>query len=182
MKLTIVSNILCFTRLHKKIKTLVICLLLALFTIATTIILIISLDLIIDDPGLLTRDDLPFVSFDLFATCSSMEQKDSIEKLTVTQGIPAQPCIFNPFIDLFHKNNSAYRYFPSYFVNSQFDLLVLVPHVEQESNPVLNKTALMGIDNYGRYFTLEYRNDKYYNLVSDLYNIVSEYIRTSKSK
>lgn len=162
---------------YKLVKNSIIFLLSALFIFITTVLLIISLDLIIDDPGLLTRDDLPFISFDLFATCSCAEQIRSS-----SHGINVQPCIFSPFIDFFDKDSSVYKYFPSYLVNSQFTLPILVPNSGETTTGDLavDERVLAAISKYNQYFMLEYRNKKYYCLVHDLYNIVSDYIQQNK--
>ena len=167
---------------YNLVKSLTIFILSALFIIVSTVLLITSLDLIINDPGLLTRDDLPIISFDLFATCSNTEQNQTIINYS-----GAQSCIFSPFIDLFHKSNSVYKYFPSYFVNSQPTLLVTANNFSEittsalkVNNLVIDEAGSMGINYYNQYFMLEYRNNKYYILIYDLYNIVSEYIQANK--
>jgi hypothetical protein len=167
---------------YNLVKSLTIFILSALFIVVSTVLLIISLDLIIEDPGLLTRDDLPIISFDLFATCSNAEQNQIISNYS-----SAQSCIFSPFIDLFHKSNSVYKYFPSYFVNGQPTLLVtpnsfseITTSALKVNNLAIDEGGLMAINNYNQYFLLEYRNNKYYILIYDLYNIVSEYIQANK--
>jgi hypothetical protein len=84
-----------------------------------------------------------------------------------------KPNIFTTFIGLFNKSNTAYKYFPSYFINSKFNFPI------SEKDFILSDSNLGNITNYKQYFILEYHNNSYYCLVNDLYDIVSEYIKNS---
>lgn len=94
--------------------------------------------------------------------------------------------VFNPFIDLFSKSNSIYNYFPSYFYNNKSDFLLnsfasVTGEAQDQSlitNVIRNETVSMVINK--DYSDIKYDNYKYYCLLNDLSNIISEYIRSNK--
>jgi hypothetical protein len=95
--------------------------------------------------------------------------------------------IFNPFIDLFSKSNSIYNYSPSYFVSNKSNFLLnsFISVTGEAQNKFLmtstirDETVSMVINK--DYFNIKYDNYKYYCLLNDLSNIISEYIKSNKS-
>jgi hypothetical protein len=94
--------------------------------------------------------------------------------------------IFNPFIDLFSKSNSIYNYSPSYFVSSKSNFLLnsfisVTGEAQDQSlitSTIKDETVSTVINK--NYFNIKYDNYKYYCLLNDLSNIVSEYIKSNK--
>jgi len=94
--------------------------------------------------------------------------------------------IFNPFIDLFSKSNSIYNYSPSYFVSNNNNFLensfISVTGEAQDQSltvsTIKDETVSMVINK--DYFNIKIDNYKYYCLLNDLSNILSEYIRFNK--
>jgi hypothetical protein len=156
-------------------------LLVLLIVLVGLVLLIIAINLILDNPGLLAIEDFPILSFEeIMASHGNRAflKGSAFGNLLLgqeTNNITAKPCVFNPFIDLFHKYNSTYKYFPSYFINDPFNILL------NKSNYAIDEVALISYKNYNQYFILEYRNNSYYYLVSDLYDIVSDYIQSNKN-
>lgn len=150
---------------------------LLLLIVINIILLIFILDIVIDDPGLLTRNDL-------LNTQLYFEEKELLvlNNTMPRQKINTQFFVFDPFISLFSNNNPAYAHFPSYFINSKSDLFIniLQPKCLLESkvidDVIVNETALYK----QKYFILSYDNSKYYCLYNDLYHIVKEYIDALK--
>jgi len=156
---------------------------LVIITILLGLVLIIAIDLVINDTGLLAREYLPVLSFE--ETIAShgkgifYNARDSVlwdfRLGQETSNVKNKPCVFSPFIDLFNKNDSTWKYFPSFFEKDQFNLKL------NQSNCAIDEKALLHYINYDQYFILEYRNNSYYCLISDLYDIVSDYIKSNNS-
>lgn len=152
---------------------------LVLLIVINIILLIFILDIVIDDPGLLTRNDLLNTQL-----CLVLEQKELLvlDNTMPSQKINTQFCVFDPFIRLFSNNSPAYIHFPSYFINSKSDLFISILQskclLENEviNDVIINETALYK----QKYFILSYNNSKYYCLYNDLYHIVKEYIDALK--
>ena len=87
--------------------------------------------------------------------------------------------VFDPFINIFNQKNSTCKYFPSYFVNSCFNLANLSVN---QSDLSIEGDASFNVINYKDYFVVVYHNNSYYHLINDLYDIVSEYIQLQNNR
>jgi hypothetical protein len=76
--------------------------------------------------------------------------------------------VFNSFIDLFNKNSSRFKFFPSYFQSSPPNLFI-------NQNNIINNTTLLKSIGYNQYFILEHLNYSLNNLLHDLCKILLEY-------
>lgn len=94
--------------------------------------------------------------------------------------------IFNTFIELFNRSNSIYKHFPNYFINDKTNLSVsslisIATEVQDQhliSNSIVDEAVSMTINK--NYANVRYDNYKYYCLLNDLSNIISEYIKSNK--
>src|ERR1700735_4571109 len=88
----------------------IIALLLILLMTISTLLFLISLDLIIKN----------FDFFTIYPCLEHLEQKEFfvLSDTITNKSINSKLCIFDPFINLFKVENSSYRYFPSFFINN----------------------------------------------------------------
>jgi len=75
--------------------------------------------------------------------------------------------IFNTFIDLFDKNHSTFKYFPSYFQNLNW-----LGELKYNNNN--NNINVIENVKYNQCFIREYYNNSYNNLLNDLYKIIMD--------
>lgn len=165
-------------------------LLLLIFVVLGVILIVVSFNLNIYYASIFPIDSLSFTPWfhdvinesttsNLFTTQLSIKEMEPTISLT-SKNRSNSSCIFNTFIELFNNSNSTYKYFPSHFIDGQFHSLVNIPQSLEVSNNLINEMALVKINSYDKYFLLEYNNNKYYYLISDIYDIVSEYIQANK--
>jgi hypothetical protein len=139
---------------------------LVLFTTINTILISLCLNLLSENIYLLKEVDFLLNEYEnpllknRTISCSVFNHKASI---------------FNPFIDLFHKSHSTYKYFPSHFqvlVGYKNDLLIN-KNVYQipETTSYIAREVLC----YNKYLILEHHNFTLNTLINDLYEIVSDY-------
>ena len=90
--------------------------------------------------------------------------------------------IFDSFIDLFNKNPSGYRYFPSYFqtlVNPNSNFLIIKPITLLSTNETTVNPEYLSITkeviSYNQYLLLEQHNNHLNAILNDLCKILLEY-------
>jgi len=90
--------------------------------------------------------------------------------------------IFDTFIDLFNKNSSRLRYFPSYFqtfTNYSGNILINKPItllcISQTEGDLRNFTIAKEVISYNQYLLLEHHNNHLNAILNDLYKILLEY-------
>lgn len=90
--------------------------------------------------------------------------------------------IFNSFVDLFNKDHSKYRYFPSYFqtfTNHTHSILtnksVILPCINETRMDLRNLVIAKEVVSYNQYLILEDQNNHLNVLLNDLCNILLEY-------
>ncbi len=137
----------------------IIFLLLVFFTLISIILLYVYFCLLIINYYLI-NEDLSFTLTLSQNTEVSIKTEMSINKV----------CVFNPFIDLFHKNNSTYRYFPNYFIPIQYNL-----SETSVSNPSYNDSEIIKIILCEQINGLQIINNNWAKLYSDLCCLVMEY-------
>lgn len=139
-----------------------------LFSVGLTIFFFISKDLYFNNINL---ENLEEISNKIYidSMYANQESASNINKLDNS--------IFNIFIDLFQKSGSKYKYFPSYFISTQFDLSSI--SLKDHSNLFTNNINIIQTITHNQYFMLEYHNEHLNKLLNDLQNIVVDYIETT---
>lgn len=137
---------------------------LIIFTAISTILISFCSDTLFNSFSQLDKDGFLLKTGDTYTltreavSCFSIKQDLNNNKLSV----------FNFFIDLFQKNPSVYKYFPSYFQT----------FVHYKNDAIVNDTSsfiVREVVSYNQYLMLEYHNDKLNDLLKDLCKILLEY-------
>jgi hypothetical protein len=136
--------------------------LLIFFTILTTILFLVNLDLLINGSYLLELEN----NMDFYSVKVS-----NLNSLNTN--LNHKSPLFSTFIDLFDKNNSSNKYFPSCFLKGSSNLSI---SVEYKSNIIIDETAFMEIMSYKKkYFIAEYENSGFRCLITDINKIIKDY-------
>ena len=143
---------------------------LVLFIAISTVIISLIIDTIINSFNLL--GEINFLSNEYEnhlinnKTTSCLVIKQEVIKYRVS--------IFNPFIDLFHKSHSSYKYFPSYF--QTFALIDYRNNIMTSKNiPCSDFLIIKEIISYNKYLILESQNNDLNVLFNDLCRLLLEY-------
>lgn len=159
-------------------KDIIIFSLLILFTALSTVLISFSFDLLINGVYPIEKDLLS-----TFFNDSLVDNKAvTIIFNKHSSDYDNKTFIFNPFIDLFHKTHSTYRYFPSYFqitkgykdykvINKTLESL----HLNETMVDLQNSKIAREIIDYNQYLILEYENNRLNNLLLDICRIIIEY-------
>jgi len=134
---------------------------LILFTTISTILISFCFDTLFNSFGQSDKDSFLLKTGDTYTLTS-----EAISCFSVKQDLNNNK--FNFFIDLFQKNPSVYKYFPSYFqtfVHNKNDIIV------NEISSFIIKEVV----SYNQYLILEYHNNKLNDLLDDLCKILLEY-------
>jgi len=142
---------------------------LVLFAAICTILIFFGYDLIFGSYSIIIEEDFSLITYNnnqtsKFYTCLPKEQELNNNKVF----------IFNPFIDLFNRSHSTYRYYPSYF-----QILVLVEYKYNisvsENTPCYNLLIIKEVISYNKYLMLEHHNNYLSDVLNDLYKIILDY-------
>jgi hypothetical protein len=137
--------------------------LLIFFTILITILLLINLDLLINNYHFLEiENNLNFHGVKIN------------DQYYFDRNSSYQSLLFDRFIDLFDKNNSSNKYFPSYFIKDSYSLTIC--HNTNNNTIIINKTPFTETMNYkDKYLMAEYENSGFRCLMVDIYNIIKDF-------
>ena len=139
---------------------------LVVFTAISTILIFFGFNLLFDNFNLIIEEDLIFIS------SNNNQINNEITYLFIESGLnnSNKTSIFNPFIDLFNKSCSTYRYFPSHF-----QALMLIKY--KGDILIDNSTSYIGkeVMTYNQYLIQEYHNNLLNDLLNDLCKILLEY-------
>lgn len=141
---------------------------LVLFTAISTVLIFFGFDLIFGNFNLFREEDFLLIAHNNNQigegfTCLSMKEELKYNKVS----------IFNPFIDLFNKSHSTYRYFPSHF-----QVLALEGYDNISINNNTSFYDLLIIKeaiSYNKYLILEQHNNYLSDVLNDLYKIILNY-------
>lgn len=144
---------------------------LILFTLISTVLIFYGFDLLFGNFNMPIEEDF------IFITSNKNQINNEAAYFLVEQKISynAKVSIFNPFIDLFHKSCSTYRYFPSHFqvvmlIDYKDDMLV------NNTTPYITREFMT----YNQYLIHEYHNNLLNDLLNDLCKILLEYKQNSR--
>lgn len=159
-------------------KDIVIFSLLILFTALSTILISFSFDLLVNGFYPVEKDFLSTFYND------SLVNNKAVTIIFSKHGpyYEDKIFIFNPFIDLFHKTHSTYRYFPSYFQITRgykdykmINKTLASSHLNETIIDLQNSNMTREIIDYNQYLTLENENSRLNNLLLDICRIIIEY-------
>ena len=145
---------------------------LVIFTAISTIFIVLSSDLLVNG-----HDSFVFAGKDFsLMPCDSNCISNRVIPLEQELNNPSNRIsIFNCFIDLFQKDNSKHKYFPSYFhsLGPQYKHNMFVLIISRDH--LLVSRVAEEVMTYNKHLILESYNDTLIDLCNDLCNIVLEY-------
>lgn len=143
---------------------------LVLFTAISTVLIFFGFDLLLGNFNPPIEEDLMFITYNKNLINNEAAYYSVKQKISYSDKVS----IFNPFVDLFHKSCSTYRYFPSHFqvvtlIDCKDDILV------NNTTSCITKEFMT----YNQYLIHEYHNNLLNDLLNDLCKILLEYKQNS---